>query len=115
MREPKITATYRAPKHTPGPWGARWDEERYAWVVESPDYGTIVLLHPQPVAQVDDREELEANAHLIAAAPKLLEALELFRDWWTALPLDRQVDKHDQAHAAITAARDAIAIARNDQ
>ena len=61
--------------HTPGPWrrGHMGDCEN-AWI--GPDYD-------QPlVAKVDrnDREEWEANARLIAAAPDLLALVIQYRD-----------------------------------
>jgi hypothetical protein len=75
-------------KHTPGPWNVEQD------VVNN---GDILIMTPEfrPLASVDVREIPEdtegipretalANAKLIAAAPKLLDALKKFlllRDW----------------------------------
>lgn len=61
-----------AEKHTPGPWAINCDLGIYAatgtqWAIASVGFGWP----HQP-----DRREAEANAHLIAAAPELLEALE---------------------------------------
>jgi len=68
-------------KHTPGPWGV--------WLHSAFDY--IIVVGPSEfhtVADVragNDEDELpnqtEANAHLIAAAPDLLAALELVMSW----------------------------------
>ena len=62
-------------EHTPGPWKI---ERHY-----SPGYKNISAEKHTALAQVvwcmedEDRSpECEANAHLIAAAPELLEALE---------------------------------------
>lgn len=57
-------------KHTPGPWRMSHDHDD-AWFLEYSD-GTIgeVLLW--------DGDTARANAHLIAAAPELLEALLCF-------------------------------------
>lgn len=65
-------------KHTQGPWTPITD-------IESPDYGvvksgdlcvanTCVDLELNPVTK---KSEIDANARLIAAAPDLLEALEI--------------------------------------
>ena len=60
-------------KHTPGPWTANEPNEkalRYAWSVW-PEEGSGFAR----IATVTQCDEQEANAHLIAAAPDLLEAL----------------------------------------
>lgn len=65
-------------KHTPGPWAENWstrtnNEPCKGWFVEAESaydrdtYGAIANLP-------DGRENTEANARLIAAAPELLEA-----------------------------------------
>lgn len=59
--------------HTPGPWADEHDPlgysgERRVW---SSNGRNIALIRP-----VGDPEETLANAHLIAAAPDLLEALD---------------------------------------
>lgn len=57
-------------KHTPGPWSAHYNNE--GLTVFSPDN--------VPVAYVDydecEERPVEANAHLIAAAPAMYEALQ---------------------------------------
>ena len=53
-------------KHTPGPWIVDTD-----YIIQ--DGGTS---DENTIAIVGDQEEWKANAHLIAAAPDLLEALE---------------------------------------
>ena len=89
-------------KHTPGPWGI---ERHY-----DPGYKFISAKKHTALAQVvwcmedEDRSpECEANAHLIAAAPELLEALE-------ALVLDESKEYiptrlWDAARAAIAKAK----------
>lgn len=58
-------------KHTPGQWlsgrNHRWGRQVFA---RSSDFGTIIVAH------LGDADFDEANAHLIAAAPDLLAALE---------------------------------------
>ena len=66
-------------KHTPGPWTARKAPERnaYAWDVEGAQ-GTVSTI--ARMALVDRVSEVEGNAHLIAAAPAMYEALLLVLD-----------------------------------
>ena len=65
-------------KHTPGPWSVKGD------------IGTSVWAGPLFVGKtewdlysncVNNREEAQSNARLIAAAPELLAALEAARLW----------------------------------
>lgn len=65
-------------KHTPGPWRVSTpDHTSGATMIQAAD-GTIicsrVMAHD---GSNDDIEAAEANARLVAAAPELLEALEL--------------------------------------
>lgn len=75
-------------KHTPGPWSIfRPKIENHRLGIES-NAGSIVVWgykeDPVDCAGVfgDDPEEAHANARLIAAAPDLLETLELVRASW---------------------------------
>ena len=64
-------------EHTPGPWIYVWREDRLQWRI-GPDNGDM------PVAATFNQwpKDLElANARLIAAAPKLLEAAHIGWDW----------------------------------
>lgn len=54
-------------KHTPGKWKAL--KERALWWVRTED-GIL------SITSLIGRQEVEANAHLIAAAPDLLEACQ---------------------------------------
>ena len=58
-------------KHTPGPWSAHYNNE--GLTVFSPDNVTVAYV------DYDECEErpVEANAHLIAAAPAMYAALKL--------------------------------------
>lgn len=64
--------------HTPGPWAADFGE---AYAVTAPDKGRVAICtnlkgaHGMGGRRTGD--EVEANARLIAAAPDLLEALEV--------------------------------------
>ena len=60
-------------KHTEGPWKVRGDGSRGQWYVEAPSTRGDYWL----VAEASGRSatENQINAHLIAAAPDLLDAL----------------------------------------
>lgn len=58
-----------APKHAPGPWKAQ------GLAIVASDRSFVGRLYPW-CADPQDSECAKANAHLIAAAPELLEALE---------------------------------------
>ena len=63
-------------KHTPGPWEIEEHyHSGYRWI-SGPEHSQFA----QVVWCMEDEDrspECEANAHLIAAAPELLEALEM--------------------------------------
>lgn len=61
-------------KHTPGPWVVFEDD--YERHVLGPMTGRAWM--DNCVATVRDGANIDANAHLIAAAPELLEALKSF-------------------------------------
>ena len=96
-------------KWTPGPWRAGPATSRGHVA------GVYADEHKIAVADVPETSpgpgDPEANAHLIAAAPLLAEALEAVHAWWLSLPRDAQVENHEAAHAAITRLRAALAAA----
>lgn len=64
---------------TPGPWIAhKYPTKRgYGFVIQSEEHRGISIASLSPGISTDRIEPIaEANAHLIAAAPDLLEALE---------------------------------------
>lgn len=72
-------------KHTPGPWTAHAEPCRGLrtdgnGVVTAP-CGDGVFVIAVPTLNEYRREECEANARLIAAAPELREALQAARPW----------------------------------
>ena len=69
--EPNMNTT----KHTPGPWKAVPDKSRnmYTWYVEGAK-GVVPTI--ARLSLIDACEEIESNAHLIAAAPAMYEALQ---------------------------------------
>ena len=56
-------------KHTPGPWKAKAKSTH--WLIFAPDESEIGMVY---------RPDTRANAHLIAAAPDLLEASKRLLD-----------------------------------
>lgn len=67
-------------KHTPGPWeaGDVDGDDIYIWSEGQKQFVGL--------ASYEDgtQREVQANAHLIAAAPELLEACELAEQFWYA-------------------------------
>lgn len=104
--------------HTPGPW-------RYADTAdggfevypseEQGDLGGDLIAGVWYFARPGDREQAEANARLIAAAPALLDALQVIsgeayqiaRAWEHHAPMyaGRIMEMHDLARAAIAKAK----------
>ena len=86
-------------KHTPGPWvwDSHYDDLRPLWYSEmSQGFGYLSW---------DNDETREANAHLIAAAPDLLEALEAIVATWDGPKYNHfMADNIDLARAAIAKA-----------
>lgn len=66
-------------KHTPGPWKLR-RVTRYDIRIAPESEPEHVSIAGMAIWGEEDREELEANARLIAAAPELLEALKELRE-----------------------------------
>jgi hypothetical protein len=61
-------------KGTRAPWTIEIsNDERFS--IKAPDRGLFIDVWGVGIAQVETREEVQANAQLIAAAPDLLEAL----------------------------------------
>jgi len=103
-------------KHTPGPWRVRWpNKDRYSpsrqrtVVIDDPlsPHGTRCICWVGPTNHNDVKdaaihERHDANARLIAAAPDLLEALNvMLEEPWL---FDSSRPKHwaqEQARAAI--------------
>lgn len=64
-------------KHTPGPWRVKRSESKPAFNVVGTKVGCKYKIARCPYISDDDKQEAEANAKLIAAAPELLKALKL--------------------------------------
>ncbi len=62
--------------HTPGPWKVHDEGHSYPWEIFPMEGGTLIA-RVSKEANTDITPEIAAaNAHLIAAAPDLLEALK---------------------------------------
>jgi len=73
-------------KHTPGPWNAAPNDQGQTqapictvWDSNVLGYGHVVAY--VPVIHCRKNMPYEANAHLIAAAPELLELVKQVNDW----------------------------------
>jgi hypothetical protein len=101
-------------KHTPGPWRAQPREGfEGEWEVVSTCETEWLIAAAAPHI---DGDPDEANAHLIAAAPELLEALEAVL-YWAELIAGDTTDKEAAANeeASIALARAAIAKVKGDE
>lgn len=91
-------------KYTPGPWRA----EGWKGVVVNGSDGVTLALCPGDATK-NGLEQVQANAKLIAAAPELVEALELCRTWFDCYGPHEANKKTDKAREAVQAARAALA------
>jgi hypothetical protein len=93
-------------KHTPGPWRASQDEDTRGnptWRIDSP---TVSLIASLSYANAGERAEGIHDAHLIAAAPELLAALEVVMEPFSKFSDDNLLfDWMRQARAAIAKAK----------
>jgi hypothetical protein len=103
-------------KFTPGPWtAAPFSSVVGCPITAQPDpkQNTIILAGVHGSFGDDYRAEVEANAHLIAAAPALYEALErLLEHAGIADAAPEDIDGED--HIAESAARKALRLARGE-
>ena len=88
-------------KHTLGPWEASEGYPSDIWHVDMPSRGYSVVVSRAEENWDMAVEEVQANAHLIAAAPDLLDALE-------TLLLSTERDDMNFRVRAMAAAREAI-------
>ena len=101
------------PKWTPGPWAAT-SEDNGEWDIysESWDIATVAAR----AGMEDPNGRSDANAHLIAAAPDLAEALDCLAKWfegsgesikrqWDRVPPEARVEVRRLMLAALAKAR----------
>lgn len=71
-------------QHTTGPWKVSTEGIHVTHDCGRDGIKTLIT-QPMPISIFDEQrlsiEEMEANANLIAAAPEMLEALELFKQY----------------------------------
>lgn len=72
--------------HTPGPWGIGDENNQHVEVCIGDSVAILFRQDRYGLHMVFSREEMRANAKLIAAAPDMLEALiELYNSEWSNL------------------------------
>lgn len=86
-------------EHTKGPWEIETKGSRH--FIDGADQLTVAYVDR---AGVRDRQEIEANARLIAAAPELLAALKAIADYVAVMHGHRGGDISQYAIAAINKA-----------
>lgn len=68
-------------KHTPGPWIYKFNKTREKYKIDGLRWEGFARVYAHTrdaiTGKITNQEEGEANARLIAAAPELLEALQL--------------------------------------
>lgn len=95
-------------KHTPGPWAV--DESRHDGCINRIEPFRHIGMASGYQVNPGDREENEANARLMAAAPDLLEALEQARKY-VAFAFDQGIEGAEKTGLDLDAA---IAKARGE-
>lgn len=96
------------PKYTAGPWEASEGYPSDIWHVDMPSRKYSVVVSRAEEDWDMAVKEVQANAHLIAAAPELLDALE-------TLLLSTERDDINFRVRAMEAAREAIAKAEGGE
>jgi len=91
-------------KHTPGPWEIKAHPDPCYRYISAPEH--IALAQVVWRVEEEDRSpSCEANAHLIAAAPELLDALCYLLQTSTGETHEQWLEAMDQARAAIAKAK----------
>jgi hypothetical protein len=87
-------------KYTPGPW-------EYIGGLHGNAIGWFVKVSSNRIISVEGRtgNEATANAHLVAAAPELLEALESIENHWSSGNFSRKPELWKKMKTAIAKAR----------
>lgn len=102
-----------AQHHTPGPWLWEKDHDTGGYVVwtRQPHTGELATVNPD---DINGKWPAKANAHLIAAAPDLLEACQNMRGLYDT-PVERRRRSEDPLYDdAVSQLRAAIAKATGE-
>lgn len=91
-------------KHTPGPWTIGDENNQHVEICIGDAVANLDRQDRYGLHMVFSREEMLANAHLIAAAPDLLEALDAALEAECRL-MDYRPEWEDHARAAIAKAK----------
>lgn len=102
-------------KHTPGPWRVMDRPENAIWVQGQPDENGYREICTLPNYQLLKREQTEANARLIAAAPELLEALKGCAAMLAECAKQHRLDGSGEGHGTLADKHAAIARAAIDK
>ena len=97
-------------KHTPGPWKVQKPDhfvDGLSHFVVS-DHPSVSYFHIAEMGTHDGREQAAANARLIAAAPEMLEALELINGYCHAGMMSNELGKHVKLEQIADICRDLI-------
>jgi hypothetical protein len=68
-------------QHTPKPWSLAFYGDALACAVVHGETSICRMAMPNDLHRAPKQSEAEANAHLIASAPELLEALRAAEKW----------------------------------
>jgi hypothetical protein len=106
-------------KHTPGPWKlntARMGDKLLDWHIAADPHGSsLPVCLSDKYSEFRNAEQEIANAHLIAAAPELLEALKDAVSMLDDLKFRSDADQEGAVTEQIREANSAIAKATGDQ
>lgn len=91
-------------KHTPGPW------RKSGVIIKGANGEAVCFLSQRNDDHRKPGEELEANGHMIAAAPKLLEACEAYVELFRSSDMRPE----DECRELLSVMREAIAEAKGD-
>lgn len=92
-------------KHTPGPWEDVWLDDENGWIMDSRGNYLAEMVVADEEGLCVSEDEARVNAHLMAAAPELLEACSLALD-------DFEMEGIELNHDTVTALKAAIKKAR---
>lgn len=98
-------------KHTPGPWRFYTEPQPNGCPIVGNGRGLMLAMLAHSVNYPDQRDEANANARLIAAAPELLDALQ----WLVDLMPDPELDIDTVQREQVIKAKAVIAKATGGQ